>query len=100
MAHILLFPSVLGVRRGVTDLTEALTGAGHSVSTVDVLDGETFDDYATASARSQEIGFPAQKATALERTKGDPPSSPSPSPMAPPWPSGSRRSDRTTPAAS
>lgn len=73
MAHILLFPSVLGVRRGVTDLTEALTGAGHSVSTVDVLDGETFDHYATASARSQEIGFPAQKATALERTKGDPP---------------------------
>lgn len=73
MAHILLFPSVLGVRRGVTDLAEALTGAGHSVTIVDILGGETFDDYGAASARSQEIGFPAQMATALERTKGEPP---------------------------
>ena len=73
MAHILLFPSVLGVRRGITDLAEALTGAGHGVTTVDILDGETFDDYGEASARSQEIGFPAQMATALERTKGEPP---------------------------
>ncbi len=73
MAHILLFPSVLGVRRGVTDLAETLTAAGHSVTTIDILDGETFEDYAAASARSQEIGFPAQMATALERTKGEPP---------------------------
>ncbi len=73
MAHILLFPSVLGVRRGITDLAEALTGAGHTVTTVDILDGETFDDYEVAGARSQEIGFPAQMVTALERTKGEPP---------------------------
>src|SRR5699024_579778 len=58
MAHILLFPSVLGVRRGITDLAEMLTGVGHSVTTVDILDGETFDDYETAGARSQEVGLP------------------------------------------
>ena len=73
MAHILLFPSVLGVRRGITDLAEMLTGVGHSVTTVDILDGETFDDYETAGARSQEVGLPAQMATALERTAGEPP---------------------------
>lgn len=70
MAQILLFPSVLGVRRGITDLADTLTGAGHSVTTVDLLDGEVFDDYAPAGARSAEIGFPAQMAAALERTEG------------------------------
>lgn len=73
MAQVLLFPSVLGVRRGVTDLADALTGAGHSVTTVDLLDGETFDDYAPASARSTEIGFPAQMAAALEQAEGGSP---------------------------
>lgn len=70
MAQVLLFPSVLGVRCGVTDLADALTRAGHSVTTVDLLDGETFDDYAAASARVEEVGFPAQMATALEQSKG------------------------------
>ena len=28
MAQVLLFPSVLGVRQGITDLADALTGAG------------------------------------------------------------------------
>lgn len=70
MAHVVLFPSVLGVRRGITDLADAFTGAGHAVTVVDLLDGETFDEYAPAMARSAEVGFPTQMATALERTKG------------------------------
>ena len=70
MAQVLLFPSVLGVRQGITDLAEALTAAGHSVTTVDHLEGVTFDDYPTAAARSQEIGFPAQMAYAREATEG------------------------------
>ena len=41
MAQVLLFPSVLGVRQGITDLAEALTAAGHSVTTVDHLEGVT-----------------------------------------------------------
>lgn len=70
MAQVLLFPSVLGVRQGITDLAEALTAAGHSVTTVDHLEGVTFDDYPTAAARSQEIGFPAQMAYAREAAEG------------------------------
>lgn len=70
MAQVLLFPSVLGVRRGISDLADALTRAGHEVTTIDLLDGVTFDDYATASARQEEIGFPAQMAAALEQAKG------------------------------
>lgn len=70
MAQVLLFPSVLGVRRGVTDLAEALTGSGHSVTTVDLLDGETFDEYEPAMARSETVGFPAQMSAAVERAKG------------------------------
>lgn len=70
MAQVLLFPSVLGVRRGITDLADALSGAGHSVTTVDLLDGETFDEYGPASTRSEEIGLRAQMTTALDRAKG------------------------------
>lgn len=70
MVQVLLFPSVLGVRRGVTDLAEALIGSGHLVTVVDHLDGETWDDYESAMARSREIGFAAQQVHALEATKG------------------------------
>ena len=69
MVQVLLFPSVLGVRQGITDLADALTGAGHSVTIVDHLEGVTFDDYPTAAARSQKIGFPAQMAYALEAAR-------------------------------
>ena len=31
MAQVLLFPSVLGARQGITDLADALTGAGEEV---------------------------------------------------------------------
>ncbi|MGN7246180.1 alpha/beta hydrolase [Janibacter anophelis] len=70
MVQVLLFPSVLGVRQGITDLADALTGAGHSVTIVDHLEGVTFDDYEPAGARSQELGFPAQMAFAREATSG------------------------------
>lgn len=70
MAHVLLFPSVLGVRAGITDLAEALTGAGHEVTIIDPLEGATFDDYEPAMARSREMGHPEQMAAALEATKG------------------------------
>lgn len=73
MAQVILLPSVLGVRQGVTDLAAALTGAGHTVQVVDLLDGQVFDEYEPAAARSRETGFPAQMAGALEasrRTEG------------------------------
>ena len=70
MAQVLLFPSVLGVRRGITDLAGALRAAGHEVTTVDLLDGQTFDEYEPAMARSDEAGMASQMAAALEATKG------------------------------
>lgn len=70
MAHVLLFPSVLGVRRGVTDLADALTGAGHDVTTVDPYDGQTFEDYPSGMARTKEIGEEALRARGLEAAKG------------------------------
>jgi dienelactone hydrolase len=45
MTTIALFPSVLGVRRGVLDAAERLRGDGHEVLVADLYDGRTFDDY-------------------------------------------------------
>lgn len=70
MAHVLVFPSVLGVRRGVTDLAASLTDAGHDVTTVDPYDGQTFDDYPGGMARTKEIGEQALRAQGLEAAKG------------------------------
>lgn len=70
MAQVLLFPSVLGVRQGITDLAAALSAEGHSVTTVDLLDGETFDDYEPAAARVEATGFPVLMSRALEATTG------------------------------
>ena len=69
MAQVILFSSVLGVRQGVTDLAAALTGAGHTVQVVDLLDGQVFDDYEPAVARAREMGFPAQMAAALQASR-------------------------------
>jgi dienelactone hydrolase len=69
MTDILLFPSVLGVRTGVTDTADRLRAAGHRVEVVDVLDGTTFDSYEPALARSKEMGGDAQEAIALERSR-------------------------------
>lgn len=58
MAEIALFHSVLGVRAGVEDAAERLRDAGHGVRVVDQYDGRVFDDYGTADAYAQRIGFP------------------------------------------
>lgn len=73
MAQVLLFPSVLGVRQGITDLADALTGAGHSVTTLDPFDGETFDDYPTGMAATKAVGDEALHAQGLAaaRVAGD-----------------------------
>jgi dienelactone hydrolase len=70
MAHVLLFPSVLGVRQGITDLADALTDAGHDVTTLDPFDGETFDDYPSGMAATKAIGDEALQARALAAAQG------------------------------
>lgn len=68
MTDILLFPSVLGVRTGVTDTADRLRAAGHRVEVVDVLDGTTFDSYEPALERAR-AGGATNEATALERSR-------------------------------
>lgn len=69
MTDILLFPSVLGVRAGVTDTAARLRAAGHRVEVVDVLDGTTYETYEPALARAQADGD-AREARALELSRG------------------------------
>ncbi len=59
MAHIVLFHSALGLRPGVQHFAEALRGAGHTVTTPDLYDGETFDDYKAGNDKWSAIGIPA-----------------------------------------
>lgn len=59
MVEIALFHSVLGVRPGITDAAERLSGAGHRVRVVDHYDGRVFDDYDEASEFAESIGYPA-----------------------------------------
>jgi dienelactone hydrolase len=57
MARIALFHSVLGVRPGVLDAAARLRAAGHDVEVVDQYDGRAFDDYTTASAFAEGLGY-------------------------------------------
>ncbi|NEK58085.1 dienelactone hydrolase [Geodermatophilus sabuli] len=66
MASIALFHSALGVRAGVTDAAARLRTAGHTVLVVDQYGGRVFDDYETAGAHVEQLGFPALMQAALE----------------------------------
>ena len=70
MATIALFHSVLGPREGVHDAAALLREKGHEVLVVDQYAGRTFDDYESASAHAESIGFPALMQRALEATAG------------------------------
>ncbi|MGY2003899.1 dienelactone hydrolase family protein [Blastococcus sp. SYSU DS1024] len=65
MTDIALFHSVLGVRPGVLDAADRLRSAGHDVLVVDQYDGLGFDDYGTAGAHVEKIGYPALMARAV-----------------------------------
>ncbi|MGY1887776.1 MULTISPECIES: dienelactone hydrolase family protein [unclassified Blastococcus] len=69
MTTIALFHSVLGVRPGITAAAERLRSAGHDVLVVDQYDGLVFDDYASAMAHVEEVGFPALMARAVEAVR-------------------------------
>ena len=72
MTTVALFHSVLGVREGVTDAAARLRAAGHEVLVVDQYDGQVFDDYGTAGAHVEEVGFPALMARAADAVGGLP----------------------------
>ena len=66
MAHVVLFHSALGLRPGVQHFADGLRKAGHTVTTPDFYDGETFDNYEAGNGKWFAIGIPAilQKAQA------------------------------------
>lgn len=68
MATIALFHSALGVRPGVLDAADRLRAAGHHAVVVDQYGGRTFDDYASAAAHVDSLGFPALMQSALDAT--------------------------------
>ncbi len=59
MAHVVLFHSALGLRPGVQHFARELQKAGHSVTTPDLYDGETFEDYKAGNGKWFAIGIPA-----------------------------------------
>lgn len=56
MTTVVLFHSVLGIRRGEHDAAERLRADGHHVLVPDLLEGRVFDDYEPAMAWSQSLG--------------------------------------------
>ncbi|MEX5717243.1 dienelactone hydrolase family protein [Geodermatophilus maliterrae] len=69
MTTVALFHSVLGVREGVTRAAARLRAAGCEVLVVDQYDGRVFDDYETAGAYVEGIGFPALMAEAADAVR-------------------------------
>lgn len=61
MADVILFHSVLGVRRGVADAAERIEAMGHRVHVPNLYDeGVVFDDYEPAMAHVESMGgYPA-----------------------------------------
>jgi dienelactone hydrolase len=68
VTSIALFHSVLGVRPGVEAAAARLRDFGHEVLVIDQYGGRSFDDYASASAYQEEVGFPALMQAALDAT--------------------------------
>lgn len=56
MAHVVLFHHVRGLTPGVVSLAEALQEAGHTVTTPDLFNGETFTDLSAGLAWVQRLG--------------------------------------------
>ncbi|SNQ52005.1 conserved hypothetical protein [Frankia canadensis] len=56
MAEIVVFHSVLGVRSGVTEVSERMRFAGHVVHVPDLYNGKVFDDYPSAFQWIESIG--------------------------------------------
>jgi dienelactone hydrolase len=57
MTEVVLFHHALGLTPGVSAFADDLRGAGHTVHTPDLYDGQTFGDLPSGMAHAGEIGF-------------------------------------------
>ena len=57
MTEVVLFHHAQGLTPGVVAFADALRGAGHTVHTPDLFDGQTFDSIDAAMAYIEETGF-------------------------------------------
>lgn len=58
MTHIVLFHSVLGLRPGIIEFAKKLESVGHTVTTPNLYNGATFDDYEVGNKKWSEITIP------------------------------------------
>src|SRR3954470_178732 len=57
MADVLLFHHVQGLTPGIQAFADSLRGAGHTVHTPDLFDGQTFASIPDGMAHIESIGF-------------------------------------------
>jgi dienelactone hydrolase len=57
MTEVVLFHHALGLTAGVTAFADELAGAGHTVHTPDLYDGQIFGDLEAGVAHAEQIGF-------------------------------------------
>lgn len=69
MANIIVFHSVLGVRKSILDFSDMLEEKGHKVYIVDLYDGKSFDDMKEAFAYFLSIGIPEMMERSVKYTK-------------------------------
>jgi len=72
MANVIVFHSVLGVRRGIHDFCQKLEEHGHHVDCVDLYDGKSFDDMQEALDHFLSIGIPEMMERTVTYTQGLP----------------------------
>lgn len=69
MANVIVFHSVLGIRKGVLDLSRKLTEIGHQVYCIDLYDGSSFDDMDEAFEYFSRLGIKGLMERTREYTK-------------------------------
>jgi dienelactone hydrolase len=57
MAEVVLFHHAQGLTAGVLEFAAELRGAGHTLHTPDIYDGETFGDLEAGVSHAREVGF-------------------------------------------
>ena len=57
MAEVVLFHHALGLTPGIVRFADELRGAGHTVHTPDLFDGQTFSTIEEGVSHAQQVGF-------------------------------------------